>query len=125
MSEAYLEVSMVIVNGFEKLGRWRMGCERKNFFSELNYCWQVGGPVLSVVFLGQVKEWVGNSGIVKYKPMIEVGKVQEGAHLLGFGGGWPGSDAIEFDQVYDKLSWFYDHIKIFNFGDVKLTFFEF
>ena len=51
MSEAYLEVSMVIVNGFEKSERWRMGCERKSFFSELNDCWQVGVQSYLLSFL--------------------------------------------------------------------------
>ena len=36
--------------------------------------------------------------------MIEVGKAKEEMHFLDFGGSWPGSNAVEFDQVHGKLS---------------------
>ena len=36
--EAYLEASMAIAKGLAKSGRWRTGCDRKSFFSELNDC---------------------------------------------------------------------------------------
>ena len=40
--EVYLETSVAMAKGLEKSGRWRMGQERKSFFSESNDCWQVG-----------------------------------------------------------------------------------
>ena len=56
--------------------------------------------------------------------MIEIGKAEEGSYILDFSGGWPGSDAVEFDRVYSKLARFHDHSEVFNFGDVKLTLFK-
>ena len=57
-----------------------------------------------IFFLGQVKEWTDNSGIVGYELLIEVGKAEGGIDFLDFGGGWPGSNAIKFDWVHGKLS---------------------
>ena len=33
--EAYFEVSVAMMKGLEKSGRWRTGCERKSSFSSL------------------------------------------------------------------------------------------
>ena len=59
-----------------------------------------GSPIPAVVFLGEVKERVSNGGVVRYEPTVEVGKAKEGAHVLDFGWGQPGSNIIEFDRVH-------------------------
>ena len=56
--------------------------------------------------------------------MVEVGKAKEQSYILDFGWGGPGSDSIEFDWVHGELTRFHDHSKIFDFGDVELTFLE-
>ena len=56
--------------------------------------------------------------------MVEIGKAKEGIYFLDFGGGWPGSNAIEFDWVHGKLTRFHNHSKVFDFRDVKLAFLE-
>ena len=57
--------------------------------------------------------------------MVEVGKAEEGLYILDFRGGQPGSNAIEFDRVHDKLTGFHNHSEVFNFRDIELAFFEF
>ena len=84
-----------------------------------------GGPIPLVVFLGEVKEGVGDCGVVRDEPTVKVDKVQERLHILDFGGGWPGSNTIKLDRIHGKLSRFHDHSKIFHFGDVELAFLEF
>ena len=68
---------------------------------------------------------MGDGGIVGYEPSAEIGEAEEGSSILDFSRGWPGSNAIKFDWVHGKLSWFYNHIKIFNFRNIELTFFKF
>ena len=65
-----------------------------------------------------------DSGVVGDKLMIKVGKAKEGVYFLDFSGGWPGSNAVKFDRVYDKLTRFYDHPKVFDFRNIKLTLFK-
>ena len=40
-----------------------------------------------VVLLGEVKEEAGNCGIVRDEPMVEIGRIKEGAYVLDFGRG--------------------------------------
>ena len=77
-----------------------------------------------IVFLSKIKEWVGDCGVVEDKPSVEVSKAKERLYILDFGGGRPDSNAIEFDWVHGKLTGLYNHSGIFDFRDVKLTFFE-
>ena len=77
-----------------------------------------------VVFLSEVQERVGDCGIVRDELTVEIGKTKEGSHVLNFGGGQPGSDAIKFDRVHGKLTGFHNHSKVFHFRDVELTFLE-
>ena len=75
-----------------------------------------------IILLCEVKEWVSDSGVVKDKLMVEVGKAKEGTYFLDFGGGWPGGNAVEFHWVHGELTGFYDHSEVFDFGDIKLAF---
>ena len=68
---------------------------------------------------------MSDSRVVGDKLMIEVGKAEEGSHILDFGRGWPGSNAIKFDRVHGKLTRFHDHSEVLDFRDVKLAFFKF
>ena len=68
---------------------------------------------------------MGDCGIVRDKPTVEVGEAKEGLYILDFNWGWPGSDSIQFDWVHGKLTGFYNHSKVFDFWDVKLTFLKF
>ena len=68
-----------------------------------------------IVFLCEIEEGVNDIGVVGYKLTIEIGKAEEGSYILDFGGGWPGSNAIKFDQVHGKLTGFHDHSEVFNF----------
>ena len=49
---------------------------------------------------------MSNSRVVGDEPTIEIGKAEEGVYILDFGRSWPGSDAVEFDWVHDKLTRF-------------------
>ena len=53
--------------------------------------------------------------------MVEVGKAEEGPHVLDFGEGRPGSNAIELDRVHGKLTGFHDHSEVFDFRDIELA----
>ena len=77
-----------------------------------------------IVFLGEIEEVVGNCGIVRDEPTVEVGKAKEQLYILNFSWGGPGSDAVKFDWVYKELTGFYNHSKIFNFRNIKLAFFK-
>ena len=77
-----------------------------------------------IFFLGEIEEEVGDCGIVRDEPTVEVGKVKEQSYILNFGWGGPGSDAVEFDWVYDELTRFYNHSKVFYLRDVELTLLE-
>ena len=78
-----------------------------------------------VIFLGEVEEGVGDSGIVGDEPTVEVGKAKEGSDVFDPGWGWLGSDAIELDRVHGELTGFHNHSKVFDFWDVELAFFKF
>ena len=65
---------------------------------------------------------MSDSRAVKDKLMIEVSKAQEGMYFFDFHEGLPGSNVIKFYEVHGKLTWFYDHPKVFHFRDVKLAF---
>ena len=83
------------------------------------------GPIPAVVFLSEVTEGAGDSGVVGYEPTVKVGKTKKGAYILDFCWGWPGRDTIKLDRIYSELSWFHNHAKIFDFWYVKLTLLEF
>ena len=36
-----------------------------------------GGPIPAIVFLGEIQEGAGDSGVVGYEPTVEVGKAKE------------------------------------------------
>ena len=77
-----------------------------------------------LVLFGKVKQGTSYSGVVGDKPMIEIGKAEEGSYILDFGRGWPGSNTIKFHWVHDKLTGFHDHSEVLNLRDIKLTFSE-
>ena len=68
---------------------------------------------------------MGDSGVVGYEPMVEIGEAKEGSYVFDFSWGWPGSDAIEFDGVHGELTGFHDHSEVFDFRDVELALLEF
>ena len=68
-----------------------------------------GGPVLMIVFLREVKEGAGDSGVVGNESTVKVGEAKEGSYILDFNGGWPGGDAIKLDRINGELTGFYDH----------------
>ena len=78
-----------------------------------------------VVLFCEVQEEAGNSGAVRDESTIEIGKAKEGLYILDFSGGWPSSNAVEFDRVHSKLTRFHDYSEVFDFRDIKLTLFEF
>ena len=82
------------------------------------------GPIPTVVLFHKIQKGVGNSRVVRDESTVEVDKAKEGSYIFDFGRGWPGGDAVKFDQVYDKLTRFHDHSKVFYFWDVKLTLLE-
>ena len=61
------------------------------------------------VFLSEVYGRVNDSGVVRDKLMIEIGKAKEGLHLLDFGRSWPSSNAIKLDRVHSELTRFHNH----------------
>ena len=82
-------------------------------------------PVSAIVFLGEVEEGAGNSGVVRYKLMVEISKAKKGVYVLDFSRGQPSSNAVEFDWVHGELARFHDHPEVFDFEDVKLAFLKF
>ena len=77
-----------------------------------------------VVFLCEVEEGASNYGVVRDKPTIEIGKAKEQSYIFDFSWGWPGGDAIKFDWVHGQMTRFYNHSKVFNFGNVELALFK-
>ena len=77
-----------------------------------------------VILLSEVEEGASNSRVIGDEPIIEVGEAKEGTHFLDFGGGWPSGNTIKLDRVHGELTWFHNHSKVFNFGDVELAFLE-
>ena len=75
-----------------------------------------------IILLGEVKQGVGDSGIIRDELMIEVGKAKEGVYILDFGRGWPGHNAIKLDWIHHKLTRFHNHPEIFDFEEVELAF---
>ena len=69
-----------------------------------------------------VKEGVGDCGVVRDEPTIEIGKAKEGSYILNFGWGRPGGNVIKFDRVHSELSRFHNHSKVFDFRDIELAF---
>ena len=63
-------------------------------------------------------------GLKEVCQVLVVGEAKEGIYFLDFGGDWPGSNAIKFHQVHDKLTGFYDHSEVFDFRDIKLALLE-
>ena len=63
---------------------------------------------------------MGNSGVVRDEPTVEVGKAKEGPYILDFSEDGPDSNAIEFDGV--ELTRLHDHPKVFYFWDIELAF---
>ena len=80
------------------------------------------GPVPLVIFLGEVKEGVGDSGVVGDELMVEVGKAKERSYVFDFSEGWPSGNTVKLDRVHGKLSGLQNHYKVFDFGDVELAF---
>ena len=79
------------------------------------------GPISTVVFFCEVKKGSSNSRVVRYESTIEVAKAKKGMYFFDFGGGQSGGDAIEFDRVHSKLSWFHNHSEVLNFENIELT----
>ena len=111
--------------GFDEVWEVEDGARQEELFELIKGSLASGSPVPTIVFLSEVEEGVDDSGVVRYEPSVEVGKAQEGLHVLDFGESRPGSDAIKFDWVYSKLTRFHNHSKVFNFWDVKLAFSSF
>ena len=80
-------------------------------FQEIKRGLTRGGPIPSQVFLSKVNQGAGDVGIVQNKPLVEVGKAQEGANIFDFSGGRPACDTIKFDRVHGQLTRF---DKVFN-----------
>ena len=53
-----------------------------------------------MVLLGEVKEGVGDSGVVRDEAAVEVGEAKEGAHFLDLSGDRPAGDSIELHWVH-------------------------
>ena len=108
--------------GFQEVRKVEDRTREKELFQLVEGLLAVGGPIPMIVFLGQVQEGVGDSGVVGYEPTVEIGKAKERLYILDFGRCWPGSDAIQLYWVHGKLLWFHNHPEVFDFGDIKLAF---
>ena len=73
-------------------------------FQVVKGCLYFSGPVLVVVFLGEVKEDMGDGGVVWSEVIVEVGKVEEGLYIFDFSRGGSAGDFIKFYWIHGELS---------------------
>ena len=98
--------------------------QEKEFLQQVKSLLADRGPISTVVLLSEIQKEAGDSGVVGDELMVEIGKAKEGVYFPYLYGGRPCSNSIKFHRIHGKLFQFYNHPKVLDFGDVKLTFLE-
>ena len=70
---------------FGKVREVEDGARQEEFLQRVERLLASWGPISMIVFLGEVKERVGDSRVVGYELIVEVGKAKKGSYILYFG----------------------------------------